>query len=123
MLPKFRTWDGTQFHYWGFGVGDFEFVSPPTMLGRPATPASKLPHEQFTGRLDKNGKEIYEGDLLSVDNGVRICRVVWFYPQAQFDTSVERVVLDTPFRPLINGEWKHRCEVVGNIHQIAEEEK
>lgn len=93
---KFRAWDKDSKHVYdlkALPVGELQRLNE---LGDPVM--------QFTGLLDKNGKEIYEDDVVEIDL-VGKCRVVYldhsmkFYFQTledfngQFVASVDKINL------------------------------
>ncbi len=116
---KFRAWDKEKevFYQSDDGHG-FEFCLSPmagnyvSTLNGETLLDSDIPWQQFTGLLDKNGKEIYEGDIITwYDSGVeRNVEVKWEYASWVVDTTKMSLF--------------HYCEyigeVIGNIYENPE---
>lgn len=108
---KFRQHckDSNKFYYWGVNIGDYVFTSP-TMIGGCRL---KSPHEQYSGFKDCNANEIYDGDILKVnDNGKEYVGIVEYYGSGF-------MVKYGTFKEFI-GFVARQSEVVGNIHENPE---
>lgn len=68
--------------------------------------------EQYTGIKDKNGKEIYEGDIVSVRNKNR---------KNEYDIGVVEFGKAAFRCPFLLGKYHSgQVEVIGNIHENAD---
>ena len=120
MNPSFRAWDKTNNEMYvveqiNFDCGEFESISHGITFFRGA---DKIELMQSTGLKDKNGKEIFEGDI--VDYKGRKAVVKWHGSYASFiyrfvDKLQERV---SEWHPLFLAYY--HFEVIGNIYENKE---
>lgn len=72
---------------------------------------------QFTGLKDRNGKEIYEGDILSNKDTYGYMVVNWSPTSAGFCLDKKGWIFSHYFKEAVDAE---ECEVIGNIHENPE---
>lgn len=78
---------------------------------------------QFTGLHDKNGKEIYEGDIIAV-NGMQIGYIVGDVRGYCYDVIYTPAKSNGekawPLYSVVTIDYPNKCEVIGNIHDNPE---
>ena len=120
---KFRAWWGEQkiMHEFGLGQDYFKHLFSP-IDGENYTCELEFADAimQYTGLKDKNGKEIYEGDVLQYKEGINYM-VKYSNNKGRYYVQVKNKWNDykANFRKSIT--WaSERCVIIGNIYENPE---
>ncbi len=124
MIPRYRAWDKEfkEMVQVDALVFDEQIIKATYKNGNVAKEDLKnYVLMQSTGLRDKNGKEIFEGDILKVTNLSIWLEVVSFNKNKAMFVSkeVKRKVEETPLYDLFNTDI-FEVEIIGNIHTNPE---
>jgi uncharacterized phage protein (TIGR01671 family) len=106
---KFRAWDNEL---------DCmnQNIQRETVLGEWLEERERFTVMQFTGLKDKNGKEIYDGDIVSAFHGTQLSAVTWNEDYGLYEVVLQVSGLSEPMEELL-GNHLDVIEVIGNIHE------
>ena len=124
MIPKFRLWNRitSQLHIVDglyFDAREAEYVDDDNVLR--FVGFKNIDLMQSTGLKDKNGKEIFEGDILAfkTDDEVINVKIFWDEKHALFMFRSEKYNEEEPLAELVEANT-YPFESIGNVYENPE---
>ena len=118
MIPKFRAWlkndkeiiDVDEIHWFD---GELDIIGDYITFVRKADEIELM---QSTGLKDKNGKEIFEGDILKSNKYITSV----FYERGAYCVKFSRTPNTTVIMNVISFIEKYKTKIIGNIYENPE---
>lgn len=128
MIQRYRAWDNVKKEMFKdtFAItesGQVVVVEQESVASSPDYVfVDNLVIMQSTGLRDKNGKEIFEGDVLEIEDEEEVlgnAKLTWDNEQAVF--MIEAISVDdiAPFHEILSDE-SYSYRVVGNVYENPE---
>ena len=117
---KFRAWEkryGEYVEILTLYHQDGVFAATCCNDGKTTTPyfyPEDIDIEQFTGLRDKDGKEIYDGDIV---DGIIISGDKYKASEVAFDGGAFSLKVDPNYWPCLYEAWPEHLKIIGNIHE------
>lgn len=126
MIPKFRAYDNSSLTRMYqpdevmVGNGDIWIIDEDSVAGEWIV-NNDIHLMQSTGLLDKNGKEIFEGDILAfeTDDEVINVKIFWDEKHALFMFRSEKYNEEEPLAELVEANT-YPFEIISNIYKNPE---
>ena len=126
MIPKFRAYDGGSLNRMYqpdevmVGGGNIWIIDEDSVAGDWIV-NNDLHLMQSTGLVDKNGKEIFEGDILAckTDDEVINLNIFWDEEHALFMFESKKYNEQEPLAELVENNT-YPFEIIGNIYENPE---
>lgn len=124
MIPKFRAWteEGKAMYYDVYPFKDDTLLLSYDKIAFDEVPASDFILMQSTGLFDKNGKEIFEGDIVKYEVGRNTYTEVVAYDKnfAVFGVKDAKIDIISTFEELFEDISRKSLEVIGGIYENPE---